>query len=54
MCTFKRIVTKAEKKFFSHNGKTISAMMKPYSDGFYEITKGKHRGSLVHVWNIIK
>jgi hypothetical protein len=45
-------VAEVEITFFS-DGEIITATAKRYSDAFYEITKGKYRGNLVHRWDII-
>lgn len=45
---------KAKEMRFSNNGRIESAKMKIYSDAFYEITEGKYKGNLVHVWDIVK
>jgi len=45
---------KAKEMKFSSEGVVMSAKMKPFNDAFYEITEGKYRGNLVHVFDIIK
>lgn len=37
-----------------NNNKIIESNVIIYDDAFYEIVSGKHKGNLVHRWNIIK
>lgn len=41
-------------KFRDNNNVICEATATRENDAFYEITKGKHRGNLVHIWNLIK
>jgi hypothetical protein len=43
----------ARERKFTHNGMVLSAKMKAYSDAFYEITEGKFKGNLVHIFDVI-
>ena len=43
---------KVERKRFTHNGVADTADMKVFSDAFYEITSGKYKGNLVHIFDI--
>ncbi len=38
----------------THDGKILENYAIPYNDAFYEIVKGKHKGNLIHIWNIVK
>ena len=42
-----------EIKFWS-DGKILTEKAKIYSDAFYEIVVGKHKGNLVHIWDLVK
>ncbi len=42
-----------EIKFFNEGTKEI-AKAKVYNDVFYQIVEGKHKGNLVHIFDIIK
>ena len=56
-CPFKNTAPEppeAEEKKFTVDDVITTAKMRPYSDAFFEITEGKHKGSLVHIWDIIK
>lgn len=50
----KKESVKAEIKTFWDEGVKKQAEMIPYNDTFYEITKGKYKGNLVHTFNVIK
>jgi len=39
---------------FTFNGVSVTATATRYNDAFYEITKGKYKGDLVHIFDIIK
>lgn len=39
---------------FVHDGQTLKATAKRYNDGFYEIVKGKFKGNLVHIFDLVK
>jgi len=45
---------KAKEMKFFNEGVVMTAKMKPVNDAFYEITEGKYRGNLVHVFDIIR
>jgi hypothetical protein len=49
--TYKNI---EEQITFVHDGKLYTEIATRYNDAFYEITKGIMRGSLVHIFDIIK
>lgn len=39
---------------FYHEGQILIAEMIRYNDAFYEITSGKFKGNLIHIFNIKK
>jgi len=41
-----------EIKFWSE-GKILTEKAKRYNDAFYEIVSGKHKGNLVHIFDLI-
>ena len=50
----KKETVKAQVKTFWNEGVKEQAEMIPYNDAFFEITKGKYKGNLVHTFNVIK
>jgi hypothetical protein len=47
-------IIEEEITFRNNFNEIITATATRYNDAFYEITKGKHKGALVHIWDIIK
>ncbi len=45
---------KPELKLFWNESIKEYAEMIPLNDAFYEIVKGKYKGNLVHIFNIVK
>ena len=43
-----------EEKQFYHEGNVITFTVKRFNDGFYEIVKGKFKGNLVHIFDLVK
>lgn len=41
-------------KNFWHESVLETAYMIPYNDAFFEIVKGKYKGNLIHIFNVIK
>jgi hypothetical protein len=39
---------------FTSNGNIYTEWARRFTDGFYEITKGRFKGNLVHIWDIVK
>ena len=50
----KKETVKSTLKTFWNEGVKMQAEMIAYDDAFYEITKGKFKGNLVHTFNVIK
>lgn len=39
---------------YTHEGVKYTADLIPYNDAFYEVVSGRHKGNLVHTFNVIK
>ena len=49
-----QILAEAKQITFTSDGQTLTAKAKRYDDAFYEIVVGKHKGNLVHIWDLVK
>ncbi len=47
-------VLKAQEKTYFVEGVKHSAKLLPYNDAFFEIVSGKHKGNLVHTFDVKK